>query len=172
MNLRFVDDPHDIESSNGASILGGLPLSVIEVSRHSDYGMSDFVTKVSLGRFLHLYEYHGTDFLGCKETFLSLHIDLDVRFLVLFSHGEWEILDIFLYSWIIPGSTNQTLGIEDGVLWVGGELIFGRISNQTLALGCECHVGGGDSITLVISDDLNTSILVHTNTGGRKFTKR
>ena len=168
MNLRFIDDSHDIESSNDASILGGLSLSVVEVSRHCHYGMSDRVSKISLSCLLHLYEYHGTDLLSCKETFLSLHVDLDVRLLVLFSHSEWEILDIFLYSWIVPGSTNQTLGIEDGVLWVGGELVFGCISDQTLALGCERHVGGGDSITLVVSDDLNTSVLVHTNTGGRK----
>ena len=169
MNIRFVDDPHDIESSDSASILGGLSLGVVKVSRHCDYGMSDCVTEVSLGCLLHLYKYHGTDLLGCKETFLSLHIDLDVRFLVLFSHGEWKILDVFLYSWIVPGSANQTLGVKDSVLWVGGELIFSRISDQTLALGCECHVGGGDSVTLVISNDLNTSILVHTNTGGENL---
>ena len=32
----LVDDPLDIKASNAASILGGLPLGVIEVGRHGD----------------------------------------------------------------------------------------------------------------------------------------
>lgn len=167
MNLRFVDDPHDVESSDRTSILCCLSLSVVEVSRHCDYSVSDGVTKVSLRCLLHLYEHHGADFLGCKEPFLSLDIDLYVWLLVLFSDGEREVLDVLLHCWIVPVSTNQTLGVKDGVLWVSGELVFGGISDQSLTLGRECNVGGGDSVTLVVSNDFNAAILVHTNTGGR-----
>ena len=33
-HLRLINDPHDIQASNSASILGGLSLCVIEVGRH------------------------------------------------------------------------------------------------------------------------------------------
>ena len=167
-NLRFVDDPHDVQSSDHASVLCGLSLSIVKVGGDCYHGVCDGVSKVSLSCLLHLCQHHCTDLFRCKEPLLSLDVHLDVRLLVLLSHGEREIFDVFLNGWIVPVSTNQTLGVEDCVLWVGGELVFGSVADQTLALGGEGHVGGGDPITLVISDDLNTAILVHTNTRGTK----
>lgn len=41
LDLRLVDDPHDIETGDGSGILGGLALGIVEVSRDSDHGMGD-----------------------------------------------------------------------------------------------------------------------------------
>ena len=50
--LRFIDDPHNIESGNDAGVLGGLSLGIIEVGWHRHDSMGDRVTKVGLCRFL------------------------------------------------------------------------------------------------------------------------
>ena len=73
-------------------------------------------------------------------------------------------LDIILNRFIRPFSTNQPLGVKDSVLGIAGQLILGRISDQSLAFSGESHVAGGDTVALVISNDLNTSILENSNT--------
>lgn len=44
-HLRLIDNSHDIQTSNGASILGGLTLGIVEVGRDSDHSMSDLKEK-------------------------------------------------------------------------------------------------------------------------------
>ena len=55
---RFVDDTEDVETSDGAGILGSLTLGVVEVCRNGDDGMAKAATsaKISFGRagFAHL----------------------------------------------------------------------------------------------------------------------
>ena len=72
--------------------------------------------------------------------------------------------DVVLDSLVSPLSANQSLGIKHSVLRVAGQLILGSVSNQPLALSSEGNIGGSDTVTLVISNDLNTSILVDSNT--------
>lgn len=80
------------------------------------------------------------------------------------THLEREIFDVLLHRGVTPCTTDQPLGIKDRVFGVGGELILGGISNQTLSLTGEGHIGGSDAVTLVIGDDLNTTVLEHTDT--------
>ena len=51
-NLRLVDDAKHNQTGNGASILGRLTLGIIEVSGHSNNGMSNLLSKVSFSNFL------------------------------------------------------------------------------------------------------------------------
>lgn len=51
----LVNDSHNIETSNGSSILGGLTLGIIEIGRHCDNRMSDFLAKVGFCNFLKEY---------------------------------------------------------------------------------------------------------------------
>ena len=44
----LVDDPLDIKTSNAASVLGGLTLGVVEVSRHCDDCFTDRSAEVGL----------------------------------------------------------------------------------------------------------------------------
>lgn len=67
-----------------------------------------------------------------------------------------------------PSASNQSLCIKDSVLGVGGQLVLGSISNQTLALTGEGHVRWSDAVTLVIGDDLHTTIFEHSNTEEKK----
>lgn len=45
------------------------------------------------------------------------------------AHLEGEVLDVMLHSRISPGAANQSLGIKNCVLRVGGELVLGSITN-------------------------------------------
>jgi len=56
---RLVDDTENLETRNSASILGGLPLRIVEVSGDSDDGVLDVLSEVALSDFLHLSKDHG-----------------------------------------------------------------------------------------------------------------
>ena len=56
---RLVDDTLDIQAGNGACVLGGLTLAVVEVSRYGDDGFGDFFTQIPFRIALHLFQDHG-----------------------------------------------------------------------------------------------------------------
>ena len=90
---------------------------------------------------------------------------LDVRLGVLLNKLEGEELDVSLDGLVGELTSDETLGVEDGVLGVGGQLILGSVTNQTLALFFrECDIRWRDSVTLVIGNDFNASVLENTNT--------
>nr|CAH7744597.1 unnamed protein product [Callosobruchus chinensis] len=152
---------------NGGSItcvLGGLSLSIVEVSRDCDNSMSDLLAKISFCSLLHLPEDHSGDFFRSKYLGTLAGLHLDVWFAVLLNDLEGEQFDVMLDGGVGEFSTDQTLGVENGVFGVGGQLVLGCISNQTLAICCEGYIGGGDSVTLVVCYDLHSTVLVYTNT--------
>ena len=57
-------------------------------------------------------------------------------------------LHVLLDIWVIETTTNESLGVEDGVSGVHGGLVLGGISDQSLTLG-ESDVRRGGSVTLV-----------------------
>jgi hypothetical protein len=52
---------------------------------------------------------------------------------------------------------------EYGVGRVHGHLILSRIANEALSIS-EGHITGSGSVPLIVSDDLDTIVLPHTNT--------
>ena len=58
------DDTADVQAGNGACVLGGLTLAVVEVGRDGDDGLGDGLAQVSLGVSLQLLQNHGADLLG------------------------------------------------------------------------------------------------------------
>jgi hypothetical protein len=87
---------------------------------------------------------------------------------------EWKEFKIVLHVRVGPFTANQSLSVKDGVFGVRGELILCRVTNQTFSLGREGHVGGRDSISLIVGDNFHSTILKHTHTrvrgawGGRE----
>ena len=63
-----------------------------------------------------------------------------------------------------PLTANHSLGIEYGVGGVGGQLILGSISDETFTVIGEGYVRWGDTVSLVVGDNLNTSVLEHSDT--------
>merc|ERR1719316_390370 len=136
----FVDDPEYIQTSNGACILGGLALRVVEVSRDRDNGIVHFSAKVGLSCLLHLHENHGANFF-CMKLFVFTHGIHHNDGLVPSAALNFERpqLDICLNGWIIELATNEPFGIKDSVLWIACNLVLCRITNQALRI-CECNV--------------------------------
>ena len=163
-HLRLIDDSHNIQTSNDTSIFGGLSLSVIEVGRYCYNSVGDFVPKILFSNLFHLSKYHGTDLFRGKCLCASLDINLNVWFLVFLFHSERPIFDVFLNCWVVPCSANHAFSIENSVCGVGCQLVLSSISDQSFSVSSEGHVGGSDSVTLIIGNDVNTAILVNTNT--------
>ena len=83
---------------------------------------------------------------------------------VLVDNLEGEQLDVFLYCAISKVTSDQSFHIKYSIFRVGGQLVLGGVTNQTFTLICESHVRWGDAVSLVIGNDFNTAILVHSNT--------
>ena len=151
----LVDDSLDRHAGDGAGVLGGLTLGVVEVGGDGDDSVGALVSEVSLGDFLHLGEDHGGDLLGLEFLHLTLVLDDDHGLLVEAGLDlEGPELDIILDSLVRKLASDESLGIEDSVGGVSGDLRFGGISNETLILS-EGHVGGGGVKSLIVGDDLN-----------------
>ena len=86
-----------------------------------------------------------------------------MRLGVLLNKLEGEELDVSLDGLVGELTSDETLGVEDGVLGVGGQLVLGGVTDQSLAVGSEGDIAGSDTVALVVRDDLNTSILEYAN---------
>merc|ERR1712013_932114 len=93
---------------------------------------------------------------------LVLHLELGLGPHI--HHSEWPVLHVSLDGGVFELTTNETLGVKDGVGGVDGHLVLGGVTNQPLGVG-ECNVGGGGAVTLVIRDDFNLSMLEHSHAG-------
>ena len=72
----LVDDTEDVEAGDGAGVLGGLTLGVVEVGGDGNDGVLDLLAEVGLGDLLHLAQDHGGDLLGLELLLLALVVDL------------------------------------------------------------------------------------------------
>jgi NAD-specific glutamate dehydrogenase len=136
--------------------------------RDSDDGMGDLLAEVSFGSFLHLDQDHGRDFFGGENLLALVRFELDVRLRVLVDHLEGEVLEVMLDRGVAPLAADQALGVEDSVLRVGGQLILGGVTDQTLSLGGEGDVGRGDTVTLVVGDNFNSAVLENSDAAKKK----
>ena len=140
-----------------------MPLGVVEVGRHGDDSVGDLLSEECLGGLLHLDEHHGGDLL-CGECLLTLAgLNLDMGLGVLVNQFEGEELDVRLHSLIGELTADETLGVKDCVLRVGGQLVLGGVTHQPLTIGSEGDIAGSDTVALVVRDDLNTSIFEYAN---------
>lgn len=61
------------------------------------------------------------------------------------------------------GCSGCLLDVEDSALGVGGILVLGGVTNETLLIG-ESNVRRGNTVSLVVDKNLDLSVLHHTNT--------
>lgn len=85
---------------------------------------------------------------------------------------EWQELDVLLHGRVIPSASDEALGVEDGVLRVGRELVLGRIANQTLPFRSEGHIRRCDAVALIVGYDLHAAVLEYTDADGKTPQKR
>jgi len=100
------------------------------------------------------------EFLG-----FTLVLNSDQRLAIRASFNlERPELDILLDDGIIELSTDKSLGIEDSVDGVSGDLVLSGITDKSFAFS-ETNVGRGGSVTLIVGDDFDS--VVHPDTDTR-----
>ena len=88
----------------------------------------------------------------------------DDRFSVWsFLNFKGPMFHICLDDGIVEFSADKSLGVEDGVVWVFGSLIFGSISNQSFILG-EGDIRWSGPVSLVVGNDFDSVILPDSDT--------
>ena len=159
----LVDDSHDVESGDGSGVLGGLSLRVVEIGRDCHDGVLDLLSEVVLGDLLHLGEDHRGDLLWVESLGLSFELDLD-HWLVVGSADdlEWPVTHVLLDDVIVELSSDESLGIKDGVVWVLDDLVLSGVADKSLSFS-EGNVRRGGSVALVVGDDLDLVIKVDSN---------
>ena len=70
---------------------------------------------------------------------------------------------ITLNRGLVIFSSDQPLGIKDGVDRVYGHLVLGGVSDEPLGVG-EGNIAGSGSVALVVGDDLHLAVLEHAHT--------
>ena len=114
----------------------------------------------------------------------TLVLDTNVGSRVLFDDLEGPVLHILLDFWVIDLATNETLGIEDGVLRVGGILVLRsvtdsarkrsrqRVSRRQETQGClqslivaKADPRRGNTVTLVVGQNFDAATTLHTGSG-------
>merc|ERR1719265_1352194 len=165
---RLVDDTKHVHARNGASILGGLTLGVVEVSWHGDHCVIDLAAQVRFRGLLHLQQDHGGDLLRVELLGLAIRFDTNHRLVALARLTlERPKLDVSLHGRVRKLAADQALCIEDSVLRVAGRLILGGITDKTFCV-CKRHIRRSGAVALIVGDDLNTVVLPHTDAGVRR----
>lgn len=91
-------------------------------------------------------------------------LNLNIRFVVLLDYVKGVILYVFLNHGVIPFSPDEPFDVEDGVLWVGRQLVFCGIPDKSLPVSVECNVRWSYSISLFVREDFNVSVFKYANT--------
>ena len=127
---RLVDDALDVQARDAAGVLGRLALRVVEVGRHRDHGLGDFLAEVVLGGLLHLAQDLGRDLL--RRELLAAHLDPGVAVVGLDDPVGHQV-DVLLHFLFLELAPDQALDREQGVLGVGDRLALGRRADQDVA---------------------------------------
>jgi hypothetical protein len=98
-----------------------------------------------------------------KLLLLASVLDLDDGLATLVDDLERPVLHVGLNLGIAELSANQSLGVEDSVVRVHGDLVLSGITDKSLRV-VESDVGRGGSVSLVVGDDLNSLVEPDTDT--------
>jgi hypothetical protein len=156
---RFINDTFHLHSRDGTRILGSLTLCVIKVGWDSDDGIFNVLSEKCFCRGLHFGQDHCGNFFGSKPLLLATLFD--------FHHGLVFIRDNVIRHKLFIGlnglvgivTPNESFDVKDGIDGVNGGLILGGITDETIAIFHKGHVGRSDTVTLIIGNDFDPSIL-------------
>ncbi len=135
---RLVDDAEHLEAGDGAGVLGGLALRVVEVGRDGDDRLGHLLTEVGFGVGLQFGEDLGGDFFRREDAGLTIDFAFDGGVAVLtFDHLVRQLGGDALHFTVL--AADEALGGEDGILGVGDGLALGGLADEDVAV-----LGEGD----------------------------
>ena len=91
--------------------------------------------------------YHWRNFFRSECFVFTFEFNLNFWFAGHIRNLKRPMFHIFLHSWIIKVSSNQTFSIKYSVVWVHGYLVFSGITNQTFSIG-KCDIWWSCPISL------------------------
>ena len=136
----LVNNTENVQTGNLTSILGGLTLRVVEVSRDGNDGILNGLAEVGLSGLLHLVEDETTNLGGRVLLATGLNPGIAVGML---NDLVGNLLDVTLNLGIGELATNETLSCKEGVLGVDDGLTLSGNTDETLAILGETDNGGG-----------------------------
>ena len=145
---RFIDDAFDFQAGDGARVLGGLSLAVVEVSRHGDDRIFDFFAQVVFGGSLELLQDFCADFRRAQDFALNFHLDV-----VVFALHDLVGHQADFFTDFLKFSAHEPLDGEDSVLWVGHRLSSGYLTDQDFAVFLIGHHRRRGAVALFVGDN-------------------
>ena len=145
----LVDDALDLEAGDGAGVLGGLALGVVEVGRHGHDRVGHRLAEERLGVGLQLLQDHRADLL--RAELLAVHPDARVAVLPA-DDLVGDDLHLLVHLGVL--AAHEPLDAEDRVLGVGHRLPLGHGAHQPLAGLGEADDRRGRASTLGVGEDL------------------
>lgn len=131
----LVDDTENVETSDGTSVLSGLPLVVVEVGGDGDDGLLNLLGELGLGNLLHLDEDHGGDLLGGEGLLLAEVLDGDLRAAIVVDDLERPGLDVLLDGGVVVAATDQTPVCGQKLSIFAPVLIPTHLTSKTVLVG-------------------------------------
>ena len=166
----FVEDPPHVQPSDPSSVFSCLPLRIVEISGYCDDRVFNLLSQVRLGCLFHFGQNHRTNLLWRKSLRLSFILNAQFTHSSVVGNLEWPLPSIGLDRGVVKVPPDQSLDIEDCVLWIHGDLVLGGVSYQSFSFR-ESDATWGGSITVAVGDYFDLVILEysHTGVGGSKI---
>ena len=148
---RLVDDTLDVQAGDGACVLGGLTLAVVEVGRNGDNGLGDRLAQISLGVSLQLLQDHRADLLGGVLLAVQGHLVVGAHLTLDGGHGVLGVGD----GLTLCDLTDQTVtGLGEANNRRGGAGALGVCDDDGLAALHDSHAA-------IRSTKVNTNDFAH-----------
>ncbi|MPM41849.1 hypothetical protein SDC9_88509 [bioreactor metagenome] len=153
---RFVDDAQHFQSGDLAGVLGGLALAVVEVGRHRDHRLLDFLAKIGLGVGFQLLEDHRRNF----RRRIALVADLDVSVAVgglghFIRHPAAVDGDFFILA------PHEPLDRKNSLFGIGDRLTLGGLPDQPFAGFGESDNGRRGAHAFRVRQDFGFAVIDH-----------
>ena len=156
---RLIDDSLHLEPGNLPGIFGRLALRIIEVRRHSDNRLSNFLAEIIFRSLLQLLQNQRGDLRRSLLLALCNH-----RYVVAFAlHFIWDHLHLFVHFVVAP--PHKTLDRINRVLGIGDGLPLSHLPDQPLPSLGESDDRRGSAASFFISDDLGLATLHNSHAG-------
>ncbi|RUS24739.1 LOW QUALITY PROTEIN: NAD-specific glutamate dehydrogenase-domain-containing protein [Jimgerdemannia flammicorona] len=166
----LVEDAINGETGNGAGVLDGLTLGIVEVGGDGDEDVGDLKRMEieeygklastghchstffsSLRNLLHPGQHHRINILGRENLVLAFHLDLEHGLTLTFDYLEGEALHVRLYLRIVKPTTQQVPGVQNRTVRIRMIMALGGVTEQAHIIG-EGDVGGYIIVALIVGD--------------------